>query len=488
MIKNFTIFLALSFLGFTSVAQIPSGYYNTATGSCSTLKDQLYNIISTGQVSLTYGQLDNNQMPIVDTMRSDDGASSIIWDIYSNYSAGPEPYTFNSSQAAVGGFCGATSPSQLGTCWNKEHTFPKAWFQVGSSNPLPAYADLFIVRPVDYQLNAKRANNPYATVGSASWQFPTPGVYASYPMPPNPVLDRLGPSNAPGVSIPTAYEPPNGVKGDLARAYFYIMTRYQNDMGSWATTNSGTGIEYVVDASNALYPSFNLPYLTMLYNWHVADPVDARETNRNNLIYTQQGNRNPYIDHPEYVSAVWQCTGVIPVTITSFTAVKKNESVLLNWYATYETNFKEYEIQRSTDGINFSSIGTVKGTNLSNYAFTDQHLPIGPVVYYRLKMIDIDGKYKLSRIAAVRFNNDFSNAIVYPNPTAGALTIKLFDALESNSVLQVTDIAGRKMKQENVAAGRVSINIDVKNLPEGRYFIKIYNGTQLVNQSFVKLR
>ena len=100
-------------------------------------------------------------------------------------------------------------------------------------------------------------------------------------------------------------------------------------------------------------------------------------------------------------------------------------------------------------------------------------------------MIDIDGKFSYSKTIALRLNNNFSNALVYPNPTAGMLTIKLMETLESNSVLQVTDIAGRKLNQQNIKAGTININLDVNALPEGRYFIKIYNSTVLINQSFV---
>ena len=84
-------------------------------------------------------------------------------------------------------------------------------------------------------------------------------------------------------------------------------------------------------------------------------------------------------------------------------------------------------------------------------------------------------------------NNNFSNALVYPNPTARSLSIKLYDALESNSILQVTDITGRIVKFQSISSGLLSIDLDVNALPQGRYFIKIYNSTQLINQSFVKI-
>ena len=485
MAKKFLFFYLCIFSGIFAFGQIiPPGYYNSAAGlNCQNLKTALNNIITSGHISLIYGQLDNIQMPIVDTIRTDDGTDYMIWDIYSNNNTGPEPFSFNSSQIYPGGFCGSITPTADGLCWNKEHTFPKSWF----SSAYPAYADLFIVRPTDYRLNAKRVSAPYATVSSPTYQFPVNGVYPGYPIPPNPVLDKLGPSSALNVTISVAWEPSDAVKGDLARAYFYILTRYQNELINWVTANNGTGIEKVVDAANTIYPSFNLPYLKMLYNWHMADPVDAKEIKRNDLIYSQQGNRNPYIDHPEYIFAVWQCTGVIPVTITDFTALNNNGSVLLQWHATYETNFRQFEIERSTDGTNFNNIGEVAGQNLSGYSFMDNNLPNRSIVYYRLKMIDIDGKFSYSKTIAVRLNNNFSNALVYPNPTARSLSIKLYDALESNSILQVTDITGRIVKFQSISSGLLSIDLDVNALPQGRYFIKIYNSTQLINQSFVKI-
>ena len=490
VIKKCYIILCCFLSGFSLKAQnIPPGYYNSASGlNCQNLKTALNNIITTGQVALSYGQLDNNQIPVVDTIRTDDGSGSMIWDIYSNNNTGPEPYFFNSSQVTPGGFCGGTTPTVDGTCWNKEHTFPRSWFANGGTYPSPTYADLFIVRPTDYRLNAKRASYPYATVASPTYQFPVAGTYPGYPMPANPVLDKLGPSSAAGVNIPIAWEPADAVKGDLARSYFYVLTRYENELSGWLGLNTGTGIEKVVDATNTVYPSFNLPYLTMMFNWHIADPADAKEINRNDLIYTQQGNRNPYIDHPEYAAQVWQCTGVIPVTITDFAAQRIDESVFLKWNATYETSFRQFEIERSTDGLNFNKIGNVEGRNLSSYSFTDPLIPNRPVLYYRLKMLDIDGKFTYSKTVTIKVSNYFSNALVYPNPTSGTLTIKLLEQLKENSLLQVLDITGRNVKHEMIRNGSLNISLNVTSLPEGRYFIRIANSQQLINESFIIIK
>jgi endonuclease I len=490
-----------SLAGFASsgASGIPPGYYNAASGlTCGNLKTALRNIVAAGQVTNNYSTIDNAEMPAVDTIRSDDGLTAIIWDIYSNNNSGIEPFTFNSSQTSPGGFCGGSSPGSAGICWNKEHTFPRSWFKLSNgSYEQPTEADLFLVRPTDSKVNSNRANYIYSAVGTPySYQMPTVGQFAGYPMPPNPVITKMGTSNYPGITAATALEPNDAVKGDLARGYFYILTRYQSNLSNWISVNAATtDIDIVVDGATngGLYPSLNLPYLQMLYGWHIADPVDAKEINRNNLVYGQQNNRNPYIDHPEYVNLVWSCTGVIPVTIIDFTAQKNNETVLLQWQATRETSFKEYEVQRSMDGINFYKVGSVAGRNFAGYDFTDvsySTLPLrtGAAVFYRLKMIDIDGKFNLSRIVSVKQNSYFSDAIVFPNPATGKLTVRLHQLLSEKGLLFVTDPAGRNIMQLTLAALQNNIDLNVNHLPAGRYFIKIIAGRQVINQSFMVIR
>ncbi|MFN8244143.1 MAG: endonuclease [Ferruginibacter sp.] len=478
----------------TTTGGPPPGYYDAAGGlTCQNLKTALRDIITTGQVALSYGSIDDIQMPVVDTIRSDDGSSPIIWDIYSNNQSGPEPFTFTSAQNASGGFCvGGSTPGFEGGCWNKEHTFPRSWFKLsGASYQQPTEADLFIVRPTDSKINGNRANIPYSMVsGTTSYQFPTAGQFPGYPMPPNPVLDKIGASTYPGVTASSAFEPNDAVKGDLARAYFYVLTRYQNELANWVSLNGSSGISTVVDgASNGgLYPSFQLAYLLMMYNWHTLDPVDARETRRNDLIYSQQNNRNPYIDHPEYVALVWQCTGVLPVTLIDFTATRLNDAVLLRWQTTYETSFREYQLERSTDGISFAVVGTVPGKNLANYSFTDSKLPQAAVVYYRLRMVDRDGKYKNSKVVPVRLQNDLAAVQVYPNPSSGNLTIELPRPLLLNSQLLITDLAGRLVKKESLHGGQKMIAVDVSALTPGRYFIRIANEQERIQQSFTLIR
>ena len=270
---------------------------------------------------------------------------------------------------------------------------------------------------------------------------------------------------------------------DLARGQLYMVTRYENLVSGWQGNANANDI-----LNGTPYPAFDNWYIKMLFKWHLNDPVSTKEINRNNAVFAIQGNRNPYIDHPEYVYLVWECTGILPVNIIDFTAQNNNETVLLKWYATNEANFKKYEIERSIDGTGFYKIGEVAGSNLANYSFTDKNLPNANTVFYRLKMIDIDGQFSNSKIISVRIANNFSNAQVYPNPTKDRLVIKLQQALNETSRLIIADISGRIVMQQQVAGVQSNIDLTVSHLPAGRYFIKISNAAELINQSFVIIK
>jgi endonuclease I len=437
---------------------IPAGYYDAAAGlTCAPLKTALFNIISANYNQLSYAQV-WTAYQTTDMHRNDANTADIIWDMYSDNPAGAEPYTFTYGTNQCGNY------NSEADCYNREHSFPKSWFNDG----YPMYTDLNHLFPTDGYVNNRRGNQPYGTVSAPTWTSQNGS--------------KLGPNSYPGFTGVT-FEPRNEYKGDLARGQLYMVTRYQNLVAGWQGNGNANDI-----LNGTAYPALDNWYIKMLFAWHNTDPVSAKEISRNNVVYTLQGNRNPYIDHPEYVYLVWQCTGLLPVTILDFTAQKNNESVLLKWYATAETNFKKYEIERSTDGIRYYKIGEVAGTNLANYSFTDNNLPNANTVFYRLKMIDIDGRFSNSKIVSVRIANNFSNALVYPNPTKEKLTVKLQKPLTENSQMLIADISGRFVMQQPVTKGMKLIDVNVIHLPAGRYFIKISNYSEIINQSFVIIK
>ncbi len=455
---------------------IPIGYYDPATGlSCAPLKTALYNIVrpTVANPSPDYDGI-CIMYPTTDFRRSDDNLRDIIWDMYSdNPGAGnAEPYEFEYC-VDVDGCTGNCSPSPApnntpipgtaeGLLYNREHSFPRSWFG-GAVEPMNS--DAMHIFPTDKEVNAQRGSWPYGETTTPTWT----SLNGS----------KLGPSTFPGYTG-TVFEPINEYKGDFARAQFYMATAYENLVAGWPGS--------ILNGSS--YQTFDDWYLQLLYKWHVQDPVNAKEIDRNNAVYVLQGNRNPFVDHPEYVANVWAngCLTALPVTLIDFAATKNSNGVLLKWIVGRESNVKYYEIESSTDGRTFVKTGEITAAGLSSYSFTDARLLNTTVIYYRLKTVDQDGRFTQSNIVAVKFENGYTGATVYPNPANTNITVQLLQPLTYNGVLQVADITGRVVWQQQAISGQKTIAVNTQQLAAGRYFIKLTDKNNSINQSFIIAR
>ncbi|MEO8761904.1 MAG: endonuclease [Bacteroidia bacterium] len=265
--------LLLSLSVSVSLAQIPAGYYNTANGlTGANLKTALHNIIK-GNASITYAQIWTSYDS------TDVRNGNEIWDIYSDLPGGTPPYTYTYSTNQCGNY------NSEADCYNREHSWPESWFN-GVAGP---YTDLFHIYPTDGWVNNKRGNYPYGEVSAPTYTSLNGG--------------KLGPNTSTGYSQ-TVFEPINEYKGDLARGYFYMSTRYMTEDAAW-------------DSSDAVTKSLIKPWaVCLLLKWHHQDLVSAKEINRNNAIYKIQNNRNPFIDHPEYADSIFTCalTGINNIT------------------------------------------------------------------------------------------------------------------------------------------------------------------------------
>jgi len=246
-------------------AQIPSGYYNAAQGlTGASLKLALHNIIKNHN-SVSYASLWTH------FQTTDKKANGKVWDMYSDVPGGTPPYQFT----FVTNQCG--SYNSEADCYNREHSWPQSWF---NSETTPS-SDLFHVYPTDGYVNNIRSNYPYAEVGFVN----TTTLNGS----------TLGFSSSTGYSS-AAFEPIDEYKGDFARSYFYMSTRYMNEDAGWSTsaaTNKSNLLPWQVD---------------LLLQWAHQDTVSAKEIARNNAVYQIQNNRNPYIDHPEWIDSIWYTT------------------------------------------------------------------------------------------------------------------------------------------------------------------------------------
>jgi len=294
-IKKIYFSLLLLFAIGTTFAQIPAGYYDSATGTGTTLKTQLYNIIHS-HTTLSYSDLWNAFYTTdVDNYYEND---TTVLDMYSENPTGTDPYNYDFGNDQCGTY------GTEGDCYNREHSFPKSWFNDAS----PMYTDLFHLYPTDGKVNGQRSNYPYGEVNNPSWTSQNGS--------------KLGPCSVAGYSG-TVFEPIDEFKGDLARTYFYMATCYQDKIANWSSV--------VLDGStDQCYVGW---FLNMLIQWSEDDPVSQKEIDRNNAIYQIQGNRNPYIDHPEWVECVWlnNCGNTVNPPANFYATGVSTSEIDLSW-------------------------------------------------------------------------------------------------------------------------------------------------------------
>ncbi|MCR4512591.1 endonuclease I family protein [Aeromicrobium sp. 50.2.37] len=242
------ITLVLAVLPRAADAAPEPGYYDSAQGlSGAALKDELHDIISV-QTRISYSAV-WEALKVTD---QDPANSNNVKLFYSQVSR---------SKSANGGNVGD---------WNREHVWPQSHGDFGTSTG-PG-TDLHHLRPADVQVNGTRGNKDFDAGGSS--------------------VSGCSSCRTDGDS----FEPPAAVKGDVARMVMYMAVRYEGGDG-FADLEAN-------DQVNGTTPY--LGRISVLLQWHAQDPPSAAEQRRNDLIDTRyQGNRNPFIDHPEWAQSVF---------------------------------------------------------------------------------------------------------------------------------------------------------------------------------------
>jgi endonuclease I len=465
---KFVLLLSIALITTTVVvAQPPAGYYSTAaTGSCATLKTTLKTIITNGNSPQSYGSLwTQYQLSDIKPREVGSGSTNVIWDIYSDNPTGVDPYNFTPSTNQCGNY------NSEADCYNREHSVPQSWFSgnTGVAGPTTDYLHIF---PTDGYVNGKRANFIYGEVASASYT----SLNGS----------KLGTSSVAGFTG-SVFEPINEYKGDIARAFLYFVTRHENDIPTWSSN-----AEAAQSFDNSTFPSVKINYLKLMIKWHNQDPVSQKEIDRNNAAYTYQGNRNPFIDSPQYVNRVWSytCPGLstLPVNIVFFSGKLQNNKVLLNWEAENEINFNRYDVERSVNGTNYLLIGSIKSAGIKNYSYTDVADNIkGRRVYYRLKKIDNDGNFSYSEVFTLQIplNIKFT---VYPNPAQGFVSLQVNNNNNGKVTVQLTDITGKMVVNSVCTLTNGLITIPLKQLNAGTFTIKLIEQNESYLQKFVVIK
>jgi endonuclease I/chitodextrinase len=327
-------------LAFLSYAQIPAGYYSNATGTGYSLKTQLHTIIK-GHTDQGYGGLYvTYETSDRDFFYENDGT---VLDMYSENPTGIDPYNYSIASAQR---CGTITVE--GSCYNREHIIPQSIF----AENFPMKSDAHFVTPTDGNVNGLRSNFPHGTVGTVI----TTSLNDS----------KMGNSAIAGYTG-FIFEPIDEFKGDIARMYFYFATRYENTIANYSYPMFDRSSDKV----------FTTSFLDLLLKWHAQDPVSQREIVRNNAIFARQNNRNPFIDRPEFVQAIWNPvpdvqapTAATNLTVTSVTS----SSISLSWTAGTDnvavTSYDVYmngTLRTSISGLSATITGLSPLTSYSFY-------------------------------------------------------------------------------------------------------------------------
>lgn len=395
------------------------------------LKTELHNLLK-NHTRLPYGSRDYNQIACTWTVfkKSDVRPNGKVWDMYSNNS-----YNFSNGAGATKGM-------------NIEHSVPKSWWGDAydeTATPLTRFKydgsyDLHHLTPSDAAANTAKSNYPLGEVDSPLFDN---GV------------TKVGTGQANGRAT-NLFEPADEYKGDFARMYLYFVTCYQDY--SWKSSALS------MFAQNS-YPTLNAYGQSLLLKWHRQDPVSQKEIDRNNAVYSFQGNRNPFIDYPNMVEYIWgdstnyefsfsgQSTSAPSISIS-------NDKIEFGYIGTETSKDKEIYIK----GKNLTTDITAK---LLNNDSGDFSLGMSNLPAHELNTTGINLAITFSprsigtRNVTLRLSSDELSA---PVDITISGTVLLSDA----SYLRIIDIKSTYKKSDEPVRLMLNMNLDTQWTVDGK--------------------
>lgn len=475
-ITGTAVYFAFKYTGTSGTARryridnvhIDASYFANITPgiNCAPLKNELHALIATQTDRIRYSSSSYDVWDAIlhtDRRMNDAGTAEIVWDMFTDIPTGTGEFEFDHCANRDAGSC----PGGEGNCYNREHTFPKSWWGSGTTGSDTIYTDMHHIYASDRSLNSSKSNYPPGMVlgpvrtGSNGWMM---GTNSTYPCTPSSGSKRY-------------FEPIDEFKGDYARTYFYVVTRYQHKMAAW----QGLSPQGACFMDGTAYPSIQNWALQTLLQWHAQDPVSQKEIDHNRAVYAIQGNWNPFIYEPNYVYLIWgdangtPCNNItLPVELMAFDATKYRDEVLIEWSTASEKNNDYFVVERSNDLKTWTEVAFEEGAGNSieviDYSAIDFE-PIQGKSYYRLKQVDFDGNYSYSEIREVEFTSE-GNVVYYPNPVKDVLTIK--GEIKNLGQIQIFDLVGRDVTSFVVIdySNRSQVTIRMNNLSADVYIVK----------------
>ena len=190
--------------------------------------------------------------------------------------------------------------------------------------------------------------------------------------------------------------------------------------------------------------------------------LGSENTERSSRRYNSRHNAQD----PPVLSVTY--TGTLPVHLISFRAIPEKNAIRLEWQAAGEINFKQFEIEHSKDAINFSRLDVIPADGSPVYTGY-HHTPSAGKNFYRLKMMDIDGKSSLSKVIS-GFINLNTTAIIWPNPASGQLQVTATEGFIAEKYI-IYDLAGKSVQTGVFSASAINVG----DLSSGQYLIRLYS-------------
>ena len=367
--------IVLMFGAVSGWAQPPAGYYDSVDATNAvTLRLTLHEVID-DHTRFPYTATETDTWDIVNLADEDPNNIGNVVDLYKN-----------ASYTKIPGGVGA---------YNREHSWPKSYGFPNDGITNYPYSDTHHLFACDASYNSSRSNKPFRFCDASCSENPTDftdgrgGGTGLYP----------GNSNwTTGSFAQGTWETWDGRKGDVARAIFYMDIRYE---GGFHGVTSVAEPDLIATDDEALIESGNtgsnesvayMGMLSVLLQWHAQDPPDSREVWRNEVVFSFQGNRNPFIDHPEWAACLHNnlCGGAgdttPPSPPTGLVAVAGVGSVDLMWNASPESDLAGYHVYRATTGG--GPYARITGALLTDAFHTDSSSLGGTTYFYVVRAID----------------------------------------------------------------------------------------------------
>ncbi|WET50081.1 endonuclease [Chryseobacterium indologenes] len=439
----FPILLISSYIS----AQAPAGYYNGTAGLTGyALKSKVHEIISANNVNWHYGDLPAlyGQTDLDKYYDHNATNTTYLLDIYSEIPSGPDAYEYTVDQL-IG------NAGQEGLGYNREHMMPQSTFSTSSKiSDYPMYSDLNFIIPADARINQLRNNYPYGIAGTTNYYtFTNSSKISKAAIPNYPYTGRV-------------YEPIDEFKGDVARTLLYFAVRYEGKLGSFNTAYSTSATitpatdQCPLDGTEER--AIDLPYVAMLKQWSAMDPVSQREIDRNNAIYSIQKNRNPFIDHPEWIDMIWSETpdNIAPAAPAALNSPQQNAYFInLSWIPSPDTDVLGYKIFMNGSE---TPVATTKGNSISI-----DHLDPSTTYTFTVKAFDkgyLESPFSNMVTASTVPSDSYAKDLIITKYISGTNNNTV-----SNNALEIVNKTGHEVNLNNYR-----INIHLKNPATGAFY------------------